>query len=186
MEERKKFAHTTHEYLINQLQFTEDTTVFANQNTTSRTLNFNHPVKEIYWINIKNDYAQTNPLTGNQQLNYSISTVTPTETFTSGVIQLNGIERFYSRPATYFRLVQNYQFHTRYSTKNIYSYSFSLYPEKQYPSGSCNMSKITTSTLFLDYSNINFGGSNLILKVFGLNYNIFRIVSGMGGLSFSS
>lgn len=185
MEERKKFANSTHEYLINQLQFAEDTSVLANQNTITRTLNFNNPVKEIYWVNIKNDYEQSNPLTGNQQLNYALTTVLPTETFTSALMQLNGVERFQSRPATYFRLVQNYQFHTRYSTKNIYTYSFSLYPEKQYPSGSCNMSKITTTTLFLDYSNIDFGGSNLVLKVFGLNYNIFRIMSGMGGLSFA-
>jgi len=185
MEERKKFANSTHEYLINQLQFAEDTTVLANQSTITRTLNFNNPVKEIYWINIKNDYEQNNPLTGNQQLNYALTTVLPTETFTSALMQLNGVERFQSRPATYFRLVQNYQFHTRYSTKNIYTYSFALYPEKQYPSGSCNMSKITTTTLFLDYSNIDFGGSNLVLKVFGLNYNIFRIMSGMGGLSFA-
>ena len=186
MEERKQFAHTTHEYLINQLQFAEDTTIFSMQNTISRTLNFNHPVKEIYWINIKNEYEQSNILTGNQQLNYSINTVPPSETFTSAVMQLNGIERFNSRPATYFRLVQNYQFHTRYSSKNIYSYSFALYPEKPYPSGTCNMSKITTTTLFLNYSSINTNGSNLILKIFGNNYNIFRIASGMGGLSFSN
>ena len=186
MEERKKFANNTHEYLIEQLQFAGDTTVLNNQSTISKQLTFNHPVKEIYWINVKNDYEQANPLTGNQQLNYSLSLSTPTETFNTGLLQLNGVERFQTRPATYFRLVQNYQFHTRYTPKNIYTYSFALYPEKQFPSGSCNMSKITTTTLFLDYRNINFYGSNLVLKVFGLNYNILRIMSGMGGLSFSN
>jgi len=180
MEERKKFANTAHEYLIDQIQFAEDTTVFANQSTISRTLNFNNPVKEIYWVNIKNDYEQANPLTGNQQLNYSLSNTQPKETFTSAVMQINGIERFQSRPSTYFRLVQNYQFHTRYTPKNIYSYSFALYPEKQYPSGSCNMSKITTTTLFINYNTTNFNGSNLVLKVFGINYNIFRIMSCIG------
>ena len=186
MDERKQFAKSTHEYLIDQIQFAEDTTVYANQNTVSKTLNFNHPVKELYWVNIKNEYKQSNPLTGNQQLNYALSRISPVESFTSAVMQLNGIERFDSRPATYFRLVQNYQFHTRYTIKNIYSYSFALYPEKQYPSGTCNMSKITTVSLFLNYSNVNFEGSNLILKIFGVNYNIFRIINGMGGLSFSN
>jgi hypothetical protein len=184
MEERKKFAQNAHEYLIEQVQFAGDTTINP-QSSISKVLNFNHPVKEIYWINVKNDYEQANPLTGNQQLNYSISAILPLETFTAGNMLLNGVERFQSRPATYFRLVQNYQFHTRYTTKNIYCYSFAIYPEKQYPSGTCNMSKITTVTLYLNY-NVNINGSNLILKVFGVNYNILRIMSGMGGLSFSN
>ena len=187
MDERKKFASNSHEFLIEQLQFAGDSSIGNTETTISKTLNFNHPVKELYWVNIKNDYAQENALTGNQQLNYSFSLITPGETFNTAVLQLNGIERFQSRPATYFRLVQNYQFHTRYTSKNIYSYSFSLYPEKQFPSGSCNMSKITTTTIYIDYNNVaNLGTSSIILKVFALNYNILRIMSGMGGLAFSN
>ena len=96
------------------------------------------------------------------------------------------IDRFNSRSANYFRLVQNYQYHTRYSTKNIYTYSFGLYPERQQPSGTCNMSKITNLILYLDYTGSNTTGQNQILKVYGVNYNILRIMSGMGGLSFSN
>jgi len=48
------------------------------------------------------------------------------------------------------------------------------------------MSKITTVTLYLDYTGINRTNTPLLLKVFGINYNIFRIASGMGGLSFSN
>jgi hypothetical protein len=128
---------------------------------------------------------QVDPLNGNQQLNYSLEPSTP-ETFTNGLLQLNGIDRFNSRSANYFRLVQNYQYHTRYSSKNIYTYSFGLYPEQYQPSGTCNMSKITNVNLYLDYTGINNTGQNQILKIFGVNYNIFRITSGMGGLSFSN
>jgi len=187
MDERKQFAQKSHEYLIDQLQFAGDTSITADQSKEVKVLNFNHPVKEIYWTNTKNTYLQTNILTGNQQLDYSLSLTLQGETFNEATILLNGIERFQTRPAQYFRLVQNYQFHTRYTSKNIYVYSFSLFPEKHYPSGSCNMSKITTTTLYIDYSNLpNRNGAALVLKVFGLNYNIFRIMSGMGGLSFSS
>jgi hypothetical protein len=187
MDERKQFAQKSHEYLIDQLQFAGDTSITADQSKEVKVLNFNHPVKEIYWTNTKNTYLQTNILTGNQQLDYSLSLTLQGETFNEATILLNGIERFQSRPAQYFRLVQNYQFHTRYSAKNIYIYSFSLYPEKHQPSGSCNMSKITTTTLYIDYTNVtNINGVALVLKVYGVNYNIFRIMSGMGGLSFSS
>ena len=108
------------------------------------------------------------------------------ETFGEGVLQLNGIDRFDKRPANYFRLVQNYQFHNHYSSKNIYTYSFSIYPEKQQPSGSCNLSKITNTNLYLNYFNIDHSQNDMILKVYGVNYNIFKIMSGMGGLSFSN
>jgi hypothetical protein len=183
-EERRKFANTSHEYLIEQLQFSEDTSIPASSTNYSCALRFNHPVKELYWIHVPNKYEQANYLTGNQQLNYSLPN--DTETFKNGVLYLNGSERFNSRPSTYFRLVQDYQYHTRYSGKNIYTYSFGLYPEKSQPSGTCNMSKFTSITLYLDYLTINKAGYDMILKVYAVNYNILRIMSGMGGLSFSN
>ena len=42
------------------------------------------------------------------------------------------------------------------------------------------------SKLYLEYNNTNHSQNDMILKVFSINYNIFRIVSGMGGLSFSN
>jgi hypothetical protein len=187
MEERRNFAQTQHEYLIEQLQFADDEFIAKSQNTISKVLNFNHPVKELYWIHVRNDYEQANILTGNQRLNYALGTLyTDVETFGEGVLQLNGIDRFEKRPANYFRLVQNFQFHTRYSTKNIYTYSFAVFPEKQQPSGTCNMSKISKSILYLDYNGINHGQNDMILKAYGVNYNIFRIMSGMAGLAFSN
>ena len=184
MEERRNFAKTSHEYLIEQVQFAGDEFISKTANTVSKVLNFNHPVKELYWVHVTNDYEQEDINNGNQKLNYSLST--DIETFSEGVLQLNGVNRFDTRQANYFRLVQNYQFHTHYSSKNIYTYSFSIYPEKTQPSGCCNMSKITNSNLYLDYYNTNHSQNDMILKVYCVNYNILRIVSGMGGLSFSN
>ena len=184
MEERRNFAKSSHEYLIEQVQFAGDEFISKNGNAVSKVLNFNHPVKELYWVHVRNDFEQTNINTGNQQLDYSIPT--NIETFSEGVLQLNGVNRFNTRQANYFRLVQNYQFHNRYTSKNIYTYSFSIYPEKQQPSGSCNLSKITNCNLYLNYSSINHSQNDMILKVYCVNYNILRIMSGMGGLSFSN
>jgi len=184
MEERRKFAQTSHEYLIEQVQFAGDEYISSTSNSVSKKIFFNHPVKELYWIHVRNDFEQSNILTGNQQLDYSIST--SIETFGEGVLQLNGVERFQKRNANYFRLVQNYQFHTHYSNKNIYTYSFGIYPEKPQPSGTCNMSKFANVNLYLDYYNIDHSKSDLILKVFCVNYNILRITSGMAGLVFTN
>jgi hypothetical protein len=184
MEERRKFAQTSHEYLIEQLQFAGDEFIPSTGNSISKQLIFNHPVKELYWVHVRNDFEQTNILTGNQQLDFSLST--DIETFGTGILQLNGVDRFERRNANYFRLVQNYQFHTHYTNKNIYTYSFGVYPEKPQPSGTCNMSKFANITLYLDYYNITHNLNDMILKVFCVNYNILRIISGMAGLAFTN
>jgi hypothetical protein len=184
MDERREIASKSHEFLIEQLQFAGDEFIAKSQNTISKRLEFNHPVKELYWIHTPNDYLQKNLITGNQQLNYTLPT--DTETFSYGLVQLNGIDRFQKRNSRYFRLVQNYQYHSRYTAKNMYVYSFGIYPEKLQPSGSCNMSKITNTNLYLDYSDINHSNNDMILKVFGMNYNVLRIMSGMGGLQYTN
>jgi hypothetical protein len=66
-------------------------------------------------------------------------------------------------------------------------YSFALKPEEHQPSGTCNFSRIDNATLILTLSN-NTVGSVLSaqVRVYAVNYNVLRIMSGMGGLSFSN
>jgi hypothetical protein len=61
-------------------------------------------------------------------------------------------------------------------------YSFALQPEQHQPSGTCNLSRIDNTTLLLTVSN-NAVGSNLssTVYVYATNYNVLRIMSGMGG-----
>ena len=189
IEERRKYAKLNHEILIEQLQFDGGEFVRKENSAISKKLTFNHPVKELYWIHTNNNLLQTNINTGNQLLNYFLPIVVDKsiDTFSSGVLQLNGVERFEKRSANYFRLVQNYQYHTRYTFKMIYTYSFSLTPDKNQPTGSCNMSKFTNVNLFLEYDNtINHSQNDMVLKVYAINYNILRIMNGMGGLAFSN
>ena len=68
------------------------------------------------------------------------------------------------------------------SLANIYCYSFALKPEDHQPSGTCNFSRIDSAKLKFDN---DVGGSSTTLKVFALNYNVLRIMSGMGGLAYS-
>ena len=97
-------------------------------------------------------------------------------------MKLNGTDRFDKRSASYFRLVQPYQYHTAISDKYIYCYSFSLKPEEYQTSGTWNFSRIDSSQLIFD----NAPGSDSNLKVFAVNYNVLRIMSGMGGLAYSN
>ena len=102
-------------------------------------------------------------------------------------LQLNGQDRFSEREGTYFDLVQPYQHHTRSPDTGINVYSFSLRPEEHQPSGSCNFSRIDNATLQLVLSNNTVQGTSTAkVRVYATNYNVLRIMSGMGGLAYSN
>ena len=102
-------------------------------------------------------------------------------------LQLNGQDRFSEREGTYFDLVQPYQHHTRNPDSGINVYSFALRPEEHQPSGSCNFSRIDNATLQLVLSNATVGGTNTAkVRVYAVNYNVLRVMSGMAGLAYSN
>jgi len=102
-------------------------------------------------------------------------------------LQLNGQDRFSEREGSYFDLVQPYQHHTRNPDTGINVYSFALRPEEHQPSGSCNFSRIDNATLQLVLSNATVEGTRTAkVRVYATNYNVLRVMSGMGGLAYSN
>jgi hypothetical protein len=102
-------------------------------------------------------------------------------------LQLNGQDRFSEREGSYFDLVQPFQHHTRNPSTGINVYSFALRPEEHQPSGTCNFSRIDNATLQLVLSNATVTGTSTAkVRVYATNYNVLRIMSGMGGLAYSN
>ena len=102
-------------------------------------------------------------------------------------LQLNGQDRFSDRLGAYFDTVQPFQHHTRHPDTGINVYSFALRPEENQPSGSCNFSRIDQATLHLNLSHNTVGGNKTAkVRVYAVNYNVLRVMSGMGGVSFSN
>ena len=102
-------------------------------------------------------------------------------------LQLNGQDRFSEREGSYFDTVQPYQHHTRSPDTGINVYSFALRPEEHQPSGTCNFSRIDNATLQLVLSTNAIGGDNTAkVRVYATNYNVLRVMSGMGGLAYSN
>lgn len=206
-DERRRFAQVSHEYLIEQVQFTGTQTIPSGTTSQNVTLNFNHPVKELIWAHTTSAHATSglNSAYGSRWFNYSGLNSGSAESFKTGLLQLNGHDRFYVRYADYFRKVQNYERHTRVprvgtdlsglsndTSKHtlrqyIYSYSFALSPEEHQPSGTCNFSRIDNAVLQLTYdSTVETYGQALNLNIYAVNYNVLRIMSGMGGLAYSN
>ena len=102
-------------------------------------------------------------------------------------LQLNGQDRFSEREGSYFDLVQPFFAHTRTPDTGINVYSFALRPEEHQPSGTCNFSRIDNATLQLVLSNATVEGTKTAkVRVYAVNYNVLRIMSGMGGLAYSN
>ena len=105
----------------------------------------------------------------------------------TGKLQLNGQDRFSEREGTYFDTVQPFQHHTRHPDTGINVYSFALRPEEHQPSGTCNFSRIDNATLQLVVSNNTVAGNATArVRVYATNYNVLRVMSGMGGLAYSN
>jgi len=165
-DERRRFAQLSHEYLIEQVQFTGQEQVDTSK---AVKMSFNHPVKELIWRVSKGDYLEY-------------------KTVKSAKLMLNGNDRFSQRDGTYFTLVQPYQHHTNIpdSGQGVHVYSFALKPEEHQPSGTLNMSRIDTASLQIDNSTHTGGEDGDVMKLYAVNYNVLRILSGMGGLAYSN
>lgn len=237
-DERRRFAQVSHEYLIEQLQFTGDE---STSNTNNKfKLNLNHPVKELVWVCQPDDNVSDSAPWGKQWFNYTdafdytytasgaanvtgayaqsnVSVLSPQSgdaragampgvaaggannvylpvSFENGknpvsqaLLQLNGHDRFSIRDGKYFNLVQPYQHHENVPSCGINVYSFALRPEEHQPSGTCNFSRIDNATLQLTLTPATVAsGRSCKVRIYAVNYNVLRIMSGMGGLAYSN
>jgi len=174
-DERRRFAQQSHEYLIEQVQEQG----LSEQQTNE--LNFNHPVKELIWA--AGDLRANNGTLANPA-------GAVTNTF---LLKLNGHDRFAARDLRYFSRTQVWQHHSGCgglnsdasdidgsSNDSICVYSFALKPEEHQPSGTCNFSRIDNAQLVCD------GNLEPNVHIYAINYNVLRIMSGMGGLAYSN
>jgi hypothetical protein len=125
VDERRRFAQESHEYLIDQIQYTGQQTITTSSARIDLTLN--HPVKELVWVfqdarktdcgsDLTISAGYTQPFSYNDIVNRSR-------------IQLNGQDRFDERFGDYFWKVQPYQHHTGgafWPTKNAQSLANAL------------------------------------------------------------
>jgi hypothetical protein len=179
-DERRRFAQVSHEYLIEQVQHA----VYDVSGSTDKTLelNFNHPVKELIWLSIdtSNNWGDD----ANSGLFNSGNYTTNTTTFK---LILNGHDRFEKQNIDYFTRYQPMKYHTGRSRggkhDEIAVYSFCLKPEEHQPSGTCNFSRI--DDVRLEIKSLD-GDSTTDMHIYAVNYNVLRIMSGMGGLAYSN
>jgi len=193
-DEKRKFTNSSHEYLIEQLQYKDKITT---TNSTEDILpiqtvninNFTHPIKFLTWVVQNKGTSGANP---GQGPCYYVSMTTSNLYGEDGIggefnLEFNGVEYYRNNPMIY---------NTRYNPfklcgvvpdlDRIGLHSFCLNPFELQPSGTCNMSKIKDKKMKFRFANNNLDTiRNKKLFIFAVNYNIFQInTNGMGGLLF--
>ena len=209
-EERRRMDQKSNEYMNEKTQYNEDKGISSYNNRIDLT--FNHPVKELVWVVQPSNYTNCKLSNTGRPENNRLSPFTyDINAVYEQWLQINGQDRLDKRYGDYYNKVQPYQHHTGilgtvqntgsapgsgpavYSTSTqpaIYCYSFALRPEEHQPSGTCNFSRIDTATIVMNL------GANATLnpdadqtyevRVYAVNYNILRVMSGMAGLSYSN
>ena len=178
-------AQESHEYLIEQTQFNEDKGLTSAQNRVDLT--FNHPVKELIWVT-QGSYRRDCRFAS--ALGRGISPLEYDAIIYDCALQLNGQDRMQALPGKYFQRVQPFQHHSGTGNNGVYCYSFAIKPEEHQPSGTCNFSRIDSATLVFSVDGTflinNLDANNYDIRVYAINYNILRVMSGMGGLAYSN
>jgi hypothetical protein len=214
VEERRRMAQESHEYLIEQVQYNEDKGITTANNRIDLT--FNHPVKELVWV-VQPSYYTNCSLANERETNRLQPFTYDKDPVYDQWLQINGQDRMERRFGSYYNLVQPFQHHTgsvnpivsaseggadtairrfgEFLNLGIYMYSFALKPEENQPSGTCNFSRIDTSTLVINFAgrdrmgndiNVDAETNGWDVRVYAVNYNILRIMSGMAGLAYAN
>ncbi len=216
-DERRRFAQTSHEYLIEQVQTSTESlnsSSKTNEVSTNIDLDFNHPCKYVlFYLGNPEDtvtVAAGASLDAAQDIYLS-----------SAKLQLNGHDRLADRHGDYYGTFQFYEaglgntLHTNQSVQELatvttgglnnlegldaalatggtsgakyYMYSFALKPQEHQPSGTCNFSRIDNARLLLKHTATSSSAATAsTLHLYGVNYNVLRVMSGMAGLAYSN
>ena len=188
-DERRRFAQVAHEYLIKQVQDQNES--IGSGPSHKLKLTFNHPCTELVWVT-----QSSASLNHNEWFDYSVRSDDAGAFTSSGQyvgdgsnptltaqVTLNGHDRMAAQGFKYFTRYQIQQYHSGFGSTAaqdaIGVYSFALKPEEHQPSGTCNFSRIDNAQLVQS-------GNKTPVNVYAINYNVLRIMSGMGGLAYSN
>jgi hypothetical protein len=105
-------------------------------------------------------------------------------------VQINGQDRFSKRDGNYFNYVQPYQHFYSTPADGVNVYSFALKPLDHQPSGTCNFSRIDFAQLSVDLTDEGKtaveDGADSTIVVYTVNYNVLRVMGGMGGVAYAN
>lgn len=208
-QERRRFAQSAHEYLIETVELTCINNITDNKKVIE--LNFTGPSKEIIFVCQKDAYVDNFTTTENKSnfrsfwFNYS------TEVSRGGLnpiigskLEFTGAERFNARNRNHLNYLKPWAYHTSTPSDGVNVFSFALAPEEHQPTGTCNFTRIQYPllTLKIDDTMFKYHKSDIDpsiernspeddeletavnIRIYSRRYNILRVMHGFAAVAF--
>lgn len=198
---RESIATKEHKFLVEQLQTTGVISVQKGTTCNRYPLNFSHPVKALFWVfQQDNNDANQNFLYGRVK---GASNEAP-PLVDAMQLKINGQEFTNMYSHKFFSLLQPYYHNTSIPSisTDLYTFSFGLRPEEHQPTGTLNFSRVENAYLHVNFNKKNPSVSSdsttgidsvanddaieefsyINFRCYALNYNVFVVTSGMGGM----
>lgn len=198
--ERIWFAQNSHEYIITQIQRNIfPVTVNQNNNSFKLNLNFNHPTQILFWVLVPSltTHGQYTADPGEQNADILAPLY-------KCKLTINGIDRMKDFLGSYYGSANPWiTCNGNYTSSGVYTYGFGIRTQYGIPSGTMNFSRIDNATLHITTKaatvvdqylpgvvneSMTVVGANVLTMalVYAVNFNVFRIQSGMGGVAFAN
>ncbi|AGF85377.1 hypothetical protein QJ854_gp405 [Moumouvirus goulette] len=190
--ERKRFAQSTHEYLIETIQYNEYDDIMSKEYNAH--LVFSHPTKFLVWF-LQPNFYRSNPTGTNkcQWNNFGTKINKTGNPINSAYIRINTYNiTDFNGDMKYFNNIHPYLYFNNSPPDGLNVYSFSIKPTIHQPSSSINLSRIDDLSIAMKFTSefeqlIN--GEDIkggYFAAYIMNYNILRIMNGMAGLAFQN
>lgn len=178
--ERFHFINSTHQYLVPVVQSLPQQIVYSTN--INYKLDLVNPTKLLVWRCILNANLLSNNLFEYTSLPY---TDKEENLIHNQKLIINSIERMNLSAPEHYTYLPKYEYNLTGNQNGIYIYSFGLYPKEYQPTGSLNFSKIDDAYLHLTMNKIINYQNPASIRAYGLQYNLFRVSQGIGGLGFN-
>jgi hypothetical protein len=99
---------------------------------------------------------------------------------------LNGQNRFTPLESSYFQNLQPFMYHSYEAPDGVFVYSFAEKPEEHQPSGTMNFSRFQRVQLNLKMRQVENPEVTYNVYVFVVNYEVFRVVGGIGSMVYAN
>ncbi|QGR53906.1 major capsid-like protein [Moumouvirus maliensis] len=190
--ERKRFAQSTHEYLIETIQYNEYDDIMSKEYNAH--LVFSHPTKFMVWF-LQPNFYRSNPTGTNkcQWNNFGTKLDGSGNPINSAYIRINTYNiTDFNGDMKYFNNIHPYLYFNNSLPDGLNVYSFSIKPTIHQPSSSINLSRIDDLSIAMKFTkeferminNEDIKGAYFAAYV--MSYNILRIMNGMAGLAFQN
>lgn len=148
--ERKRFAQSAHEYLIERVQ--EMTIENVDSEKITVNLDFRSPCKELIWVVQKSAYINNSTnYYKSMWHNYGLDAQGNGNPIKTAEMAFNGYTRARKSDGQYYNYVQPYSAHSNTPADGINVFTFGLLPEEYQPSATCNFSRIAAGVLYLTF-----------------------------------